>query len=61
MILQTLKAFININATNFYLQGMDAMVLILLEAMNYDWKLAVICLQEFYNRKIVSPMKEVLA
>lgn len=29
------------------------MTLVFLEAMDYDWRLAAICLQELFNRKIV--------
>lgn len=58
MLSKVLRVFINLNTTNFYLQGMDAMALVLLSAMNYDWELAVICLQEFYNKKMICSVEE---
>lgn len=49
----TLKGFINQKNSYCYIQGMETITSVFLEAFNYDTELATICLAELYNKKII--------
>ncbi|CAD8180656.1 unnamed protein product [Paramecium pentaurelia] len=50
----TIRGFINQSVSNCYIQGMDSISYILLEAFNYDSELSTICLNEIYKKRIVN-------
>ncbi|CAD8085690.1 unnamed protein product [Paramecium sonneborni] len=53
-IRSTIRGFINQSVSNCYIQGMESISYILLEAFNYDSELSSICLNEIYKKRIVN-------
>ncbi|CAD8083220.1 unnamed protein product [Paramecium sonneborni] len=54
----TIRGFINQSISNCYIQGMESISYVLLQAFNYDTELSSICLNELYKKRIVNLPQE---